>query len=589
MSSEKIISAGVFTRENDQSFLPQGIGEIGAAVVGPTVKGRALVPTLVSSYAEFQELFGDTFDSGSDSYQYLTSMLAESYLKYGNNLLVTRILAGSYSAADSQIPKTGSLWTDAENVAASSSFTLYTLGDGAILNSTSSIGTNNLLSSGSKDNFQWEVSNVNSTKGTFTLLIRRGDDNIKRKVILEQWNNLNMDPKSSNYIEKRIGDQVYTLRDSGTTTPFLQLSGSYENKSKYVRVAINSTYQTPDYLDENGNIRNSDYSGSLPSPSSGSFANGSDGNVKHPQNFYENIANANTQGYDPNVAGSGSTAYLDALKILSNQLEYDFNLLLLPGIIDNQSNHEAVATKAVDVCEDRGDCFCILDPCIYGSSITDATTESGTRDTNYSAHYWPWVKIPDTQTGKNVWVPASIAAARAFTFNDKVGYPWYAPAGLNRGALDNVISAERKLTRGNLDDLYDANVNPVATFPREGVVIWGQKTLQKKASALDRINVRRLLIAAKKFIASTSRYLVFENATASLMNKFVNLVNPYFEDVASKQGLFAFKVVMDSTNNTSDTIDRNELHGAIYLQPSRTAEFLVIDFNILPTGAEFPS
>ena len=589
MSSEKIISAGVFTRENDQSYLPQGIGEIGAAVVGPTVKGRALVPTLVSSYAEYQEIFGDTFDSGSDSYQYLTSMLAESYLKYGNSLLVTKILAGDYSPADSQIPKSGSTWSEAEATGASSSFTLYTLGDGAILNSTGPIGTNNLLASGSKDNFQWEVSNVNNTKGTFTLLIRRGDDNIKRKVILEQWNNLNMDPKSSNYVVKRIGDQTYTLRDSGETTPFLQLSGSYENKSKYMRVAINSTYQTPDYLDENGNVRIPASSGSLPAASSGSFANGSDGNIAQPQNFYENIANANTQGYDPAVAGSGSTAYLDSLKILSNQLEYDFNLLFLPGIIDNQSGHEAVATKAVDVCEDRGDCFVVLDPCIYSSAITDATTEAGTRDTNYSAHYWPWVKIPDIQLGKNVWVPASIAVARAFTFNDKVGYPWYAPAGLNRGALDNVISAERKLTRGNLDDLYDANVNPVATFPREGVVIWGQKTLQKKASALDRINVRRLLIAAKKFVSSVSAYLIFDQNTSALRNKFLNLTVPYFENVASKQGLYAFKVVCSEENNTSDIIDRNELRGAIYLQPSRTSEFLVIEFNLLPTGGTFPA
>ena len=588
MSSEKIISAGVFTRENDQSYLPKGIGEIGAAVVGPTVKGRALVPTKVSSYAEFQEIFGDTFDSGSDSYQYLTSMLADSYLKYGDNLLVTRVLAGGYSPADSQIPKSGSTWAQAEATGALSSFSLYTLGDGAILNSISSYGTNNLLASGSKDNFQWEITNVNENKGTFALLIRRGDDNIKRKVILEQWNNLNMDPKSSNYIAKRLGDQAYTLRDSGETTPFLQLSGSYENKSKYVRVAINSTYLTPDYLDENGNVRNGAYSGSLPAVSSGSFANGSDGTVTHPQYFYENIADANTQGYDPGTAGSGETAYLDSLKILSNQLEYDFNLLFLPGIIDNQASHEAVATKAVDICEDRGDCFVILDPCIYNSSITDATTEAGTRDTNYSAHYWPWVKIPDIQLGKNVWVPASIATARAFTFNDKIGYPWYAPAGLNRGALDNVISAERKLTRLNLDDLYDANVNPVATFPREGVVIWGQKTLQKKASALDRINVRRLLIAAKKFVASSSRWLIFDQNTAQLRNKFLNICNPFFESIQSKNGLYAFRVICDESNNTSDLIDRHELHGAIYLQPSKTSEFVIVEFTLLPTGGIFP-
>ena len=148
--------------------------------------------------------------------------------------------------------------------------------------------------------------------------------------------------------------------------------------------------------------------------------------------------------------------------------------------------------------------------------------------------------------------------------------------------------AERKLTHANRDDLYESNVNPIATFPGQGIVAWGQKTLQKKESALDRVNVRRLLIKLKKFIASTSKFLVFEQNNVATRNKFLNIVNPFLEQVQSNSGLNAFKVIMDETNNTPDTIDRNIMYGQIFVQPTRTAEFIVLDFTIQPTGASFP-
>jgi phage tail sheath protein FI len=143
------------------------------------------------------------------------------------------------------------------------------------------------------------------------------------------------------------------------------------------------------------------------------------------------------------------------------------------------------------------------------------------------------------------------------------------------------------LTHAERDTLYEGKVNPIASFPGEGIVAFGQKTLQDKSSALDRINVRRLLIKVKKYIASTSRYLVFEQNTATTRNRFLNTVNPYLEAIQQRQGLYAFRVVMDDTNNTPDVIDRNILAGQIFLQPTKTAEFIVLDFNILPTGASF--
>ena len=144
-----------------------------------------------------------------------------------------------------------------------------------------------------------------------------------------------------------------------------------------------------------------------------------------------------------------------------------------------------------------------------------------------------------------------------------------------------------RLTHAERDTLYENKVNPIAAVPGQGIVAFGQKTLQDKASALDRINVRRLLITLKKFIASTSRFLVFEQNTSTTRNRFLNTVNPYLESVQQRQGLYTFKVVMDESNNTPDVIDRNILAGQIFLQPAKTAEFIVIDFNILPTGASF--
>ena len=208
---------------------------------------------------------------------------------------------------------------------------------------------------------------------------------------------------------------------------------------------------------------------------------------------------------------------------------------------------------------------------------------------SYCAAYYPWVQIIDATTGNYRYVPPSTVIAGVYHFNDVVGQPWFAPAGLNRGGIDSAVQAYRKLTQGNRDDLYESNVNPIATFPGQGVTVFGQKTTQKKASALDRVNVRRLLINLKKFVANSSRGLVFEQNTTDLRNQFLNTVQPYMEQVQANQGLNAFRVVMDDTNNTPETIDRNQLVGQIFIQPTRTAEFIVLDFVVLPTGATFPA
>ena len=577
--AEKIVSPGVFTNEIDASFLPAAIGNIGAAVIGPTVKGPVEVPTVVTSYAEFQERFGDTFKSGSNYYTYFTSVAAKNYLQHAGQLTVVRVAGSGYAPASASVTST-----------AGTAFQLFTLSDGALLNNTASVGNaNNLLSEGTKNNIRWEISTRNQNKGTFTLVIRRGDDNQKRKNPLETWKDLSLDPNSQNYIAKRIGDQYMSFKsDDGY---YLQPTGDFPNKSKYVRVS--TIDNTVDYLDENGSVRDANATASVPALGSGSydgaFDGGNDGlKTDGPHQFYGSAtASAEWQGLNLTSGGvTGSESFVNALNLLSNDDEYDINMLMLPGVSNDIASH--LVSKAIDVAEARQDTFVLADPVSYGSMIADATSAAETYDSNYAAMYWPWVQVNEPQIGRNVWVPPSCVMAGVIAFNDKVAHEWFAPAGLNRGGIDTAIQAERKLTHGNRDTLYDANVNPLATFPGEGVCAWGQKTLQKKSSALDRVNVRRLLIRVKKFIAASSRFLVFEQNNAATRTRFLNIANPFLERVQQQSGLTAFKVVMDDTNNTADLVDRNILYGQIFLQPTRTAEFIVLDFTVQPTGASFP-
>ncbi len=300
-----------------------------------------------------------------------------------------------------------------------------------------------------------------------------------------------------------------------------------------------------------------------------------------------NITAANTQGFDlSSASSSGSLEYKRAINSVSNPDEFDINLLAMPGVIHEL--HSSITNHAIDKVEDRADCFFIMDGSSYGRSIDNAITDVKSLDSNYVATYYPWVKILDSVKGKPTWVPPSVVLPGVYSQNDEVGQEWFAPAGLNRGGLTEVLEAKTRLTNLERDDLYENRINPIATFPGQGVVVFGQKTLQGKPSALDRINVRRLLINLRKFIASSSRFLVFEQNTSSLRNRFLNIVNPYMEQVQANSGLTAFRLVMDDSNNTPDVIDRNQLVGQIFIQPTRTAEFIVLDFVVQPTGAAFP-
>ena len=568
-------SPGVAISEIDNTFLTGQPIQAGAAIIGPTVKGPVEKPTLVTSYSNYVTLFGESFISGGNAYSYLTSIAAYNYFNYGGtSLLVARVASGSYTSATSTYMPTAS----SGPTSGLSPFVLETISEGIIMNNSGS-SVSGALASGSTNNVRWEITNLNTGSGTFNVLVRQGNDTTNSKIVLEAFNNVNLDPNSSRYIAAVIGDQKLNY-DSVNTQ--MQLSGSYPNSSRYVRVkSVN--YPTPNYLDSNGIVTSPLYTGSLPANGSGSLDGAFTSAIgttlaTSAINFYDTIA-AQTQG----LIGSD---YNNMINLFGNPEAYTFNILFTPGLLND--SHPTQITNIILNTQNRGDNLFVLDLTSYSGIITTALTQAQSRDTSYAATYWPWVRIIDPSTGKQVYVPASTVIPGVYAFNDKVAAPWFAPAGINRGGLSTVLQAQYKLTQANRDVLYANNINPIATLPKQGVVVYGQKTLQKAASALDRVNVRRLMIEMKNYIRQIADTVVFEQNTIATRNSFVARVTPFLETIQQKQGLYAYKVVMDDTNNGPAVIDKNQLVGQIYIQPTRTAEFISLDFILLPTGAEFP-
>jgi hypothetical protein len=684
--AESIVSPGVIATENNQSFITAQPVQAGAAIVGPTVKGKVGIPTIVTTYSEYDNVYGSSFVSGSQTYSYLTSLSAYSYFNNGgNSLLVTRVASTPFTPATASIQSSTALTTASATfditpfdpsgafiingitiqvavgplppntpaiiyvnsgltvditateistaISASSSispydisllnissstatsnltltyvgnngltgngiyftsgsttnylsggsntqaFVIETLSQGEIMNSDSTVFANGTLESGSMDNLRYQIIGPDVSSGTFTLLVRQGNDSTYAPSVLETWSNLSLDPTAPNYIEKIIGNQ-YEVVSNDNGEYYVDLIGNYKNYSRYIRIKSVTT-PTPLYLD-NSSVPKTQFTGSIPAVNVGSFGDAIGSNIPATAgNYYENIDNSNTQGLQ-------ASAYTESISLLANKDAYKYNFITTPGLIadgSNFSSHYPVVSSLVSMIQTRGDSMAVIDLVGKGSNILSVTGNAIAIDNSYVATYWPWLQTIDPITGQQVWVPSSTLIPGVYAFNDSISAPWYAPAGTARGVLSNVITAERNLTQGNRDTLYQSNVNGIATIPSTGVVVFGQKTLQKKKNALDRVNVRRLLIELKAYISQVANTLVFEQNTEATRNNFLAQVNPYLSSVQQRAGLDSFKIVMDTTNNTPTTIDNNQLIGQIYIQPTKTIEFIILEFNILPSGA----
>ena len=664
---------------------------------------------LYKTFEDSIQKVNDELNSGNPGRKIFAGIPSSGSFSTGETLKFTDQYSTNLNAGDSQYGLTSAAtpwinsqgiapWSGTSNTGGSTTkyqlFKAHTLSDGTNTNKQYKIEISNVKLAGTVAGSDW---------GTFTLAVRSYSDTDKKPKYLEIFQNLTLDPNSSNFVARRIGDRYNFITYAGKIIEF----GTYTNLSKYIRIEMNTVpypvsavpygneaYVTPlggtigNYISViqyskasiyglapgkypsgtvisdiplgadseltalyptssvnsgvkidteqyfaplpfgatvgyniafdlestsstymgTGSLLAPSLSGSIPSTYDATneatyvkmrkfvvgFQGGFDGQSPAiPINVGSDTTAGNTQGLDcTNINSAGSIAYKQCVGALGNADEFDINLIVTPGIFHEQ--HSYVTDLVTDMCEARGDTFYIMDNVVFPASnqtvglIDAAVNDVSTIDSSYVATYYPWVKILDTNLNKIVSVPPSVVMPAVYAANDNAAAEWFAPAGLNRGGIAQAVQVLDRTTHSERDTLYEGRVNPIAAFPGQGICVWGQKTLQIQSSALDRVNVRRLLIALKKFIASSSKFLVFEQNVAATRNRFLSIVNPYLESVQQRSGLYAFQVVMDDTNNTPDLVDRNILYGQIYLQPTKTAEFIVLDFNILPTGATFP-
>lgn len=658
--AEVLVSPGIQITETDRSYVAGTPIVAGAAILGPTVKGPVLVPTRVTSYADYVRRFGTTFMTTqvfdgvrrNIMQEFMTSMAAKSFFEQGGeSLLVTRVanpkaftsarsteIRGAQGDSAEFAPfiihtiSTGEIMNSAKE--SDGTFTPYDTGsvvttsegkytydeDGNLItltrdNSQADTKADGSLVKGTKENLRWEISNINEEAGTFNLTIRRGDDTDLSQIVLESYQNVSLDPLNENYIAAVIGDQhqnyvpaVDYPNADGTTThveAYVETLGNYTNKSAYVWIEVlRPTYQ---YLANDGMTVNEDasgvsYSAYLPVAQQGAFYGGTgkvgviydnkmdaEGNVigfetiDDPTGelcaYFEDIKA--TTKYPQTVS---SEMYLDAITLMENSDDYQINIISAPGLLGEGSM--TAIDSLISVATKRGDCIVPVDLVTKDVTMPTVVAEKANKfNSSYAATYWPWLQMYSS-TGRLVWVPASVIIPGIYVYTDHVAAPWYAPAGTVRGSVQGVVQTAKKLIKGNRDILYKKNVNPIATFPGTGIVIYGQKTLQKKASALDRVNVRRLLIELKKRVKDMASGILFELNTAQLRNAFRTKLENYLEVVVQRRGLYGFHVEID---DSAETIDRNEFRCRIIIQPTKVIEFVYIDFTVTNTGVEFNS
>ena len=287
--------------------------------------------------------------------------------------------------------------------------------------------------------------------------------------------------------------------------------------------------------------------------------------------------------------GSTVASFRKAVDIMGEKSDVDIKLLVIPGI-----RHSAITDYAIDAIENRFDAMYIMDieerdtvntvvtSSVQEIDVTNTVSSFLNRglDSSFAAAYFPDVIMTDPTTITNVRVPPSVAVLGAFALNDAIGFPWFAPAGFTRGALSDVLFSTVSLNKENMDDLYEADINPITSFPGSGLMVFGQKTLLAAQSSLDRVNVRRLLINIRRSVRTIANSILFEPNREETLAKFSSLVNPILQSIQEKQGVERFKVIIDTTTTTQADVENNTLRGKIFLQPTRTAEFISLDFVV---------
>ena len=536
--------------------------------------------------------------------EYLTSIAAKSFFEQGgNSLLVVRVTDNDFTSGKAVV----------KNADQEDAFTIRTISQGEYINNWEGENQNRTETSdavegviredgslvkGTKDNIRWEITDVDEETGTFSLYVRRGDDLDSDKNILEAFTNLSLDPDSTNYILRRIGDQHQVLVEDEAvgedSVSYVTTVGNYPNLSQYIYIEnVNAIYG---YFLSDGFTRQNegeadDVANKLPVTCEGGFS-GATGTLFSSDEdeanaaFFEDIkVNLKSPLGPVKIQGIDPARYNAAISLLQNADEYDINMIAAPGLTGD--NALSQIDMLVALASGRGDLISVVDLVGYGAKVAEVKAISQRINSNYAATYWPWLQMYSS-TGRLEWVPASTIIPGVYAFTDNISAPWFAPAGMTRGSVQGVVQTEKKLLKQHRDELYKKNVNPISILPGNGITIYGQKTLQKKATALDRVNVRRLMIELKRQVKNMAAGVLFEQNTKELRNQFKGALDSYLESIVQRRGLYAYKTVVDEVN-TSDVIDRNEFRAQIWIQPTKVIEFIYIDFTVTNTGVEFNS
>lgn len=376
---------------------------------------------------------------------------------------------------------------------------------------------------------------------------------------------------------------------SGTVANTFKLTVTYLNRVVEVYDNLNKTTSSDDFVVTRINdisdyitITNAGAVSSLPDNASYTLTGGDDG-----------TGSLAADDYIGTITGNVRTG----LKTLEDSEAILINILACPGVSEILgTTNKAVENEMINLAQSRADCIAVIDPPfdLNVSEIRDfangtGSYTGGSLNSSYAALYWPWVEYYDAYNAKAIWTPPSGWVTSTYARTDRVSDPWFAPAGLNRGTLTGALRIEYSPTLGEREQLYGPGqcVNPIVNFIPDGITIWGQKTTQRKASSLDRVNVRRLLLFAEKTIATSVRYLLFEPNDPVTWRRFVGLVQPVLATIKGRRGLEEFRVICDETTNPPELRDRNTMRGLLLLKPTKTAEIIQVDFTLLSSGATF--
>lgn len=549
--------------------IPAVATSIGAIIVRNTYKGAELKQTLATNKDELIAAFGDP-TTNADCYKDMLS--AEAFLKYGNKLYLTRVMPPSATFAGGEI--NNDVWTATPEVSGAYKLSDLTSEDPDQFHTESPTGADMYFIAQSRG--AWgnnvRISLLDKTSQTAILTGGTAHEAFNTSAAwMEVDDRLEEDTDFLLMVQYKDQGKVDYVTKEVWNVSTIELAIDDQGASKYVENVIN----------ENSNYIRIKLDATMVDATMDSATL---------TNFMSLGSGANDNG---DVVADADI--MDALDLYRNSEETDINILI------DADKSETIKRYMIVICEERKDCMAVLD-CQESHVINQRGSETiNLRDwrrglsagddlnsnTSYAALYGNWFEVYNRYTKKYVWIPASGYVAGIYAKTDDVSDPWFAPAGLNRGIITGIRKLAWNPTQGARDILYSNGINPIVSFAGQGKVIWGQKNMLDKSSAFNRVNVRRLFMVMEKAISTATKYFLFEPNDPATRRLLVNMIEPFLRDIKARRGVYDFQVVCDDTINTPERVDRNELWCNIFIKPTRSAEFIVLNFIATKTGASF--